>query len=57
MVTISMNVEVTFLEWDTFDELISFLTENHNTRVDLISESDAQNCEIIDVKVINERID
>lgn len=57
MVTISMNVEATFLEWDSFKELISFLTENHNTGIDLITESDAQNYEITNVEVINERAD
>lgn len=55
MVTISMNVEATFLEWNSFEELVSFLTENHNTGIDLISESDAQNYEITNVEVINER--
>lgn len=57
MVTISMNVEVTFLEWDSFDELIGFLMENHNTGIDLVTESDAQNYEITNVEVINERAD
>ena len=57
MVTISMKVEATFLEWDDFNEVVAFLNDNHNTAINFIFESNAQDCEVTNVEVINERAD
>ena len=57
MVTISMTVDVTFPDWNDFNNVVSFLSTNHNTAIDLIYESDMQRCKITNIEIKDEQTD
>lgn len=54
MVVINLNVEITMREdeFTCFEDVIAFLSANHNTPIDLIYESDTQTTDIIKIEII-----
>lgn len=55
MVTISATIDVTFPDWNDINDVVSFLSSNHNTTVDLICESDFQYCKITNIEIKDEQ--
>jgi hypothetical protein len=57
MVTISATVDVMFPDWNDINDVVEFLSYNHNVAVDLICESDFQCCKITNIEIKDERTD
>ena len=54
MVVINLNVKVTMREdeFTCFEDIVAFLSANHNSPIDLIYESDTQITDIIKIEII-----